>query len=71
MPYVNEAESATAGTAGRAAYVFYAGVPITPAKTVQAVTLPGRDPASPGGLHVFAVAVGPQPAPGSPSAASD
>ena len=71
VPYVNEAESATAGSAGQAAYVFYAGVPITPAKTVQAVTLPGRDPASPGGLHIFAVAIGPQPAPGSPSAASD
>ncbi len=71
VPCLNESESATAGSAGQAAYVFYAGVPITPAKTVQAVTLPGRDPVSPGGLHIFAVAIGPQPAPESPAVASD
>jgi len=39
------------------------------AKTVQAVTLPGRSLASSGGMHIFAVAIGPQPAPESPTGA--
>ena len=48
----------------RTAYVFYAGVPITPAKTVQAVTLPNQGSGPLSGMHIFAVAVGPLPAPG-------
>jgi hypothetical protein len=63
LPYVNS----TGGPSEQAAYVFYAGVPISPAKTVQAVTLPGQGPATPGGMHIFAVAVGPLLLPGAPS----
>jgi hypothetical protein len=62
LPYVNS----TAGPAEQAAYVFYAGVPITVTKTVQAVTLPGRGSAPPAGMHIFAVAIGPLPALGTP-----
>ncbi len=75
LPYVNDADPGTnGGTAGRreqSAYVFYAGVPITPAKTVQAVTLPGPGSAAPGGLHIFAISVGPLLWPGVPFPASD
>ena len=38
VPYVNDA---TGGQVEQAAFIFYAGVPITAGKTVQAVTLPG------------------------------
>jgi hypothetical protein len=62
LPYVN----APAGQSQRSAYVFYAGVPITPTKTVQAVTLPDQGSVPPSGMHIFAVAIGPLPAPGEP-----
>jgi beta-galactosidase len=55
LPYFNRA----AGQSQRDAYVFYAGVPITPNKTVQAVTLPGKGFASASGIHIFAIALGP------------
>jgi beta-galactosidase len=60
LPYVNQAGpgGGATGVAGPA-YVFYAGVAICPAKTVQAVTLPGRGRAAAGGLHIFAMAIGP------------
>ena len=61
LPYVN---GGSAGRSDRTAHVFYAGVPITPNKTVQAVTLPGQGSASAGGMHIFAVAVGPLQEPG-------
>jgi hypothetical protein len=63
LPYVN---GGPAGQSERTAYVFYAGVPITPTKTVRAVTLPNQGSAPPSGMHIFAVAVGPLPAPGTP-----
>ena len=61
LPHVN---GGPAGRPERTAYVFYAGVPITPAKTVQAVTLPNQGSGPLSGMHIFAVAVGPLPAPG-------
>lgn len=69
LPYVNEASPA--GQRQQPAYVFYAGVAITSAKTVQAVTLPGQSPAQAAGLHIFAVAVGPLAAPGPAAGATD
>jgi beta-galactosidase len=68
LPYVN---SDAVGHREQAAFVFYAGVPITPGKTIQAVTLPGQGSAAPGGMHIFAVAVGPVILPGMPPVASD
>jgi beta-galactosidase len=68
LPYIN---GGPAGQSEQTAYVFYAGVPITPAKTVQAVTLPRQGSAPPGGMHIFAVGIGPLQLPGTPSAASD
>jgi beta-galactosidase len=59
LPYVNN----PAGPSQQSAYVFYAGVPITPAKTVQAVTLPDPGSVPPSGMHIFAVAIGPLPTP--------
>ena len=53
VPYMN------GGPAGQPGYVCYAGVPISPAKTVQAVTLPKHDSGPPGGMHIFAVGIGP------------
>jgi beta-galactosidase len=70
LPYVNDANPA-AGQRVQAAYVFYAGVPIAAAKTVQAVTLPGQGSVPPGRMHIFAVGIGPLPMPGTPSAASE
>ncbi|MBO0889799.1 MAG: hypothetical protein J2P14_02715 [Acidothermales bacterium] len=66
MPYLNDSNPASnGGNVGRrdhAAYVFYVQAPITPGKTVRAVTLPtgGSNPASGRitGMHVFAVGVG-------------
>jgi beta-galactosidase len=55
LPYVNS----PAGRSEHTAYVFYAGVPITPNKTVQAVTLPDQGSVSPSGMHIFAVGIGP------------
>ena len=52
VPYMN------GGAAGQPGYVCYAGVPISPAKTVQAVTLPKHD-SGPPGMHIFAVGIGP------------
>ena len=60
LPYVNGA----AGRSEHDAHVFYAGVPITPDKTVRAVTLPGQGSAAASAMHIFAVAIGPIPAPG-------
>ena len=68
LPYVN---GGPAGQPEQAAYVFYAAVPITPAKTVQAVTLPRPGSGPPGGMHIFAVAIGPLRLPGTPPGASD
>jgi beta-galactosidase len=59
LPYVN----GSAGKSERTAHVFYAGVPITPTKTVQAVTLPNQGSVPPSGMHIFAVAIGPVQAP--------
>ncbi|HLK73343.1 MAG TPA: glycoside hydrolase family 2 TIM barrel-domain containing protein [Streptosporangiaceae bacterium] len=53
VPYLN------GSAAGQPGYVFYAGVPITPAKTVQAVTLPKHGSGSPSGMHIFAAGIGP------------
>jgi len=53
VPYMN------GGAAGQPGYVFYVGVPISPAKTVQAVTLPKHDSGPPSGMHIFAVGIGP------------
>ncbi len=64
LPYVN---GGPAGQSEQTAYVFYAGVPITPAKTVQAVTLPRHGSGPPGGMHIFAVGIGPLRLPGTPS----
>jgi beta-galactosidase len=66
LPYINDTNPATNhGVAGRrdqTVYVFYVGVPITPGKTVRAVTLPagGSIPSSGRitGMHVFAIGVG-------------
>jgi beta-galactosidase len=66
LPYINDTNPATnggvAGKRNRTVYVFYAGVPITPGKTVQAVSLPtgGSIPASGRitGMHIFATGVG-------------
>lgn len=66
LPYVNDSNPAsnggTAGQRNHTVYVFYAGVPLTPGKTVRAVTLPagGSVPSSGriSGLHLFALAVG-------------
>jgi beta-galactosidase len=74
LPYINDTNPATnGGTAGKrnqTVYVFYAGVPLTAGKTVQAVTLPsgGTVPASGriSGLHVFALGIGPLSATGTP-----
>jgi len=53
------------------AYVFYAAVPVTSAKTVQAVTLPRHGSGPLSGIHIFAVGIGPLQLPGTPSGASD
>jgi hypothetical protein len=74
LPYLNGINPAATGSAAvrreQTAYVFYAGVPISPAKTVQAVTLPsgGSIPASGPvtGMHIFALGIGPLPAEGMP-----
>jgi len=72
LPYLNETNppGGTAGKVDQAIYVFYAGVPITAGKTVQAVTLPsgGSIPASGpiSGLHIFALGIGPLSAQGIP-----
>jgi beta-galactosidase len=67
LPYVNDA---TGGKVEQSAYVFYAGVPITVGKTVQAVTLPGGGVSAPGGpvsgMHIFALGIGPLSAQGMP-----
>ena len=67
LPYVNEA---TGGKVEQAAFIFYAGVPITAGKTVQAVTLPGGGVSAPGGpvsgMHIFALGIGPLSAQGMP-----
>ncbi len=67
LPYVNEA---TGGKVEETAFIFYAGVPITAGKTVQAVTLPdGGVTAASGpvsGLHIFALGIGPLSAQGMP-----
>jgi beta-galactosidase len=63
LPYVN---GGPAGQSDRTAYVFYAGVPLTPNKTVQAVTLPTQGSAPASGMHIFAVGIGPLPALGTP-----
>jgi phospholipase C len=58
MPYVNYLGAKVDHTV----YVFYAGVPIDPGKTVWAVTLPTGTLAPPGsrisGMNVFAIGVG-------------
>jgi hypothetical protein len=64
MPHVN---GGPAGQPKRTAYVFYAGIPITPAKTVQAVILPNPGSGADGGMHIFAVAIGPLAGPGTPA----
>ena len=48
----------SAGQREQTAYVFCAAVAITPAKTVLAVTLPGKGSAPASGMHIFAVAIG-------------
>jgi beta-galactosidase len=67
LPYVNDT---TGGKVEQAAFIFYAGVPITAGKTVQAVTLPGGGVSAPGGpvsgMHIFAVGIGPLSAQGMP-----
>jgi hypothetical protein len=68
LPYVN---GGPAGQSEQAAYVFYAAVPVTSAKTVQAVTLPGHGSGRPSGMHIFAAGIGPLQLPGTPSGASD
>ena len=64
LPYVN---GGPAGQSEQAAYVFYAAVPITPAKTVQAVILPNPGSGTDGGMHIFAVGIGPLAGPGTPA----
>jgi beta-galactosidase len=59
LPYVNQADPPGSGGTAGPAYVLYAGAAINPAKTVQAVTLPGHGSPAPSGLHIFAVAIGP------------
>jgi beta-galactosidase len=68
LPYVN---GGPAGQSEQAAYVFYAAVPVTSAKTVQAVTLPGHGSGRPSGMHIFAAGIGPLQLPGTPWGASD
>ncbi len=66
LPYINDSNPASnGGVAGRrnqTVYVMYVGVPITPGKTVRAVTLPAGGSIPPGGritgIHVFALAIG-------------
>jgi beta-galactosidase len=67
LPYINDADPGTdggvPGKSDQTAYIFYAAVPITSGKTVQAVTLPsgGSIPASGliSGLHIFSLGIGP------------
>jgi len=67
LPYVNDT---TGGQVEQAAFVFYAGVPVTAGKTVQAVTLPAGAVSAPGGpvsgMHIFALGIGPLSAQGMP-----
>ena len=67
MPYVNDTSG---GKVEQAAFIFYAGVPITAGKTVQAVTLPVGGVSAPGGpvsgMHIFALGIGPLSAQGMP-----
>jgi len=76
LPYINDTNPATAGDGGQpgqrkqTVYVFYTSAPLTPGKTVQAVTLPagGTIPASGriSGMHIFALGIGPLNALGQP-----
>jgi len=70
LPYVNATKPAAPGKRAETIYVFYAAVPITSGRTVQAVTLPGggsipvSGPIS--GLRIFALGIGPLSALGIP-----
>ena len=70
LPYVNATKPAAPGRRAETIYVFYAAVPITSGRTVQAVTLPGGG-SIPGsgpisGLRIFALGIGPLSALGIP-----
>ncbi len=80
LPYLNDSQpgipGGMAGKRNQTAYVFYTSAAITPGKTVQAVTLPagGSIPAAGeqiGGLHIFALGVGPLSAQGVPLSGDD
>jgi beta-galactosidase len=66
MSYLNDSNGATSGTGSPGqrqhdAWIFFSSVPVTPGKTVQAVTLPTGGGTQSGrivGMHVFAVGVG-------------
>jgi beta-galactosidase len=76
LPYLNDSNPATAGDGGQpgqraqTVYVFYTSAAITEGKTVQGVALPtgGTIPASGRitGMHIFALAIGPLSATGTP-----
>jgi beta-galactosidase len=74
LPYLNDADPGTnggvPGKSEQTGYVFYAAVPITSGKTVQAVTLPsgGSMPVSGliSGMHIFSLGIGPLSAQGTP-----
>jgi hypothetical protein len=70
LPYVNATKPAAPGRRAETIYVFYAAVPITSGRTVQAVTLPsgGSNPVSGpiSGLRIFALGIGPLSALGTP-----
>ena len=76
LPYINDTNPATAGDGGQpgqrtqTVYVFYTSAPITEGKTVQGIQLPsgGTIPASGriSGMHIFALAIGPLSATGTP-----
>jgi len=66
MSYCNDSSSSTSGTGQpgqrqHPVWVFFASVPVTPGKTVQAVTLPtggGTEGGRVVGMHVFALGAG-------------
>jgi beta-galactosidase len=76
LPYINDTNPATAGDNGQpgqraqTVYVFYTSAPITAGKTVQGIELPtgGTTPISGriSGMHIFALAIGPLSASGTP-----
>lgn len=65
LPYINDSNPAFVSPPGKrdhVGYIFYAGVPVTPGKALQAVTLPtGGSVVSNGrvtGAHIFAIGIG-------------